>query len=119
MILHGEMYDDAYAEALRIAEERGLTFVHPFDDLEVIAGQGTVALEFLTDAPEIEILIVPIGGGGLISGIGIAAKAMKPDIEIVGVQAELYPSMYAKFARQACPAPATRWRRESRSRRRA
>ncbi|HEY5710747.1 MAG TPA: threonine ammonia-lyase [Allosphingosinicella sp.] len=103
VILHGEMYDDAYTEALRIAEERGLTFVHPFDDLEVIAGQGTVALEFLTDAPNLEIMVVPIGGGGLISGIGIAAKAMKPDIEIVGVQAELYPSMYAKFSRQALP----------------
>jgi threonine dehydratase len=103
VILHGEMYDDAYAEALRIAEERGLTFVHPFDDLEVIAGQGTVGIEFLTDAPNLDVLIVPIGGGGLISGIGIAAKAMKPDIEIVGVQAELYPSMYAKFSRQALP----------------
>jgi threonine dehydratase len=103
VILHGEMYDDAYAEALRIAEERGLTFVHPFDDLEVIAGQGTVALEFLTDAPNLEVLVVPIGGGGLISGIGIAAKAMKPDIEIIGVQAELYPSMYAKFSRQSLP----------------
>jgi threonine dehydratase len=97
------MYDDAYAEALRIAEARDLTFVHPFDDFEVIAGQGTVALEFLTDAPNLDVLVVPIGGGGLISGIGIAARAMKPDIEIIGVQAELYPSMYAKFSRQVLP----------------
>ena len=103
VILHGEMYDDAHAEALRIAEARGLTFVHPFDDFEIIAGQGTVGLEFLTDAPDLDVLVVPIGGGGLISGVGIAAKAMKPDIELIGVQAELYPSMYAKFARQNLP----------------
>ena len=103
VVLHGEIFDEAYAEALRLAEGRGLTFVHPFDDLEVIAGQGTVALEFLADAPDIDTLFVPIGGGGLISGVGIAAKALRPNIQIVGVQAELYPSMYAKFARQTLP----------------
>jgi threonine dehydratase len=103
VILSGEMFDDAYAEALRLADERGLTFVHPFDDLDVIAGQGTVALELLADAPDVDTLIVPIGGGGLISGIGIAAKGLKPGIEMIGVQAELYPSMYAKFAGQALP----------------
>ena len=103
VVLHGEIFDEAYAEALRLAESRGLTFIHPFDDLEVIAGQGTVALEFLEDAPEIDTLFVPIGGGGLISGVGVAAKALRPDIQIVGVQAELYPSMYAKFARQTLP----------------
>jgi threonine dehydratase len=103
VILHGEMFDDAYAEARRLSEERGLTFVHPFDDFEVMAGQGTVALELLADAPDLDVLIVPIGGGGLISGIGVAAKALKPGIELIGVQAELYPSMYAKFARQTLP----------------
>jgi threonine dehydratase len=103
VILHGELFDEAYAEALRIAEERELTFVHPFDDLEIIAGQGTVALELLADAPEIDTLLVPIGGGGLISGIGVAAKALKPGIALIGVQAELYPSMYAKFARSNLP----------------
>jgi threonine dehydratase len=103
VILHGAMFDDAYAEALRLSEERGLTFVHPFDDLEVMAGQGTVALELLADAPDVDILLVPIGGGGLISGIGVAAKALKPGITLIGVQAELYPSMYAKFARQTLP----------------
>jgi len=103
VILHGEMFDDAQAEALRIAEDRGLTFVHPFDDLHVIAGQGTVALEMLEDAPAIDMLAVPIGGGGLIAGVGAAARALKPDIGLVGVQAELYPSMYAKFARQTLP----------------
>jgi threonine dehydratase len=101
--LYGEMFDDAYAEALRIASERDLTFVHPFDDLDVIAGQGTVALELLADAPDIDTLIIPIGGGGLISGIATAARALKPDIQMVGVQAELYPSMYAKFTRSNLP----------------
>ncbi|TMJ17141.1 MAG: threonine ammonia-lyase [Alphaproteobacteria bacterium] len=94
IVLHGEMFDEAYQEALRLAEERQLTFVHPFDDAEIIAGQGTVALEMLADAPEIDTLVVPIGGGGLISGVGTAAKALRPDIAIVGVQAELYPSTY-------------------------
>lgn len=103
VILHGELYDEAYAEALRLADERGLTFVHPFDDFEVMAGQGTVALEMLADAPGIDMLVVPIGGGGLIAGIGTAAKAIKPGIELIGVQAELYPSMYAKFARTEMP----------------
>jgi threonine dehydratase len=103
VILHGEIYDEAYAEALRVAEERALTFVHPFDDFEVMAGQGTVGLELLADAPEIDTLVVPIGGGGLISGIGVAAKGLRPQIELVGVQAELYPSMYAKFSRQQLP----------------
>ena len=96
IVLHGELFDEAYAHALKLAEERGLTFVHPFDDPEIIAGQGTVALEMIEDAPEIDTLVVPIGGGGLISGVGTAAKAMKPDIELVGVQAQLYPSMYCK-----------------------
>ncbi|HEX8639536.1 MAG TPA: threonine ammonia-lyase [Allosphingosinicella sp.] len=103
VVLHGSVFDEAYAEALRLAEERGLTFIHPFDDLEVMAGQGTVALELLADAPDIDMLVVPIGGGGLIAGIGAAAKALRPDIEIVGVQPELYPSMYAKFSRQNLP----------------
>src|SRR3954469_11097462 len=80
IVLHGEMYDEAYQEALRLAEERQLTFVHPFDDAEIIAGQGTVALEMLADAPGIDTLVVPIGGGGLISGVGTAAKALRPDI---------------------------------------
>jgi threonine dehydratase len=103
VILHGEGYDEAYSEALRVAGERELTFVHPFDDFEVMAGQGTVGLELLADAPQVDTLVVPIGGGGLISGIAVAAKAIKPGIELVGVQAELYPSMYAKFSRQQLP----------------
>ncbi len=103
VILHGEMFDDAYSHALQVAEERDLTFVHPFDDPEIMAGQGTVALELLEDAPEIETLLIPIGGGGLISGIATAAKAIKPGIEVVGVQAELYPSMYCKITGNHLP----------------
>lgn len=101
IVLHGEIFDEAYAHALELAEQGGMTFVHPFDDFDIIAGQGTVGLEMLSDAPELDTLVVPIGGGGLIAGVGTAAKAMKPDIAVVGVQASLYPSMYAKFARQS------------------
>jgi threonine dehydratase len=103
IILHGEMYDEAYAEARRLEAERGLTFVHPFDDPEIIAGQGTVALELLEDAPEIDTLVVPIGGGGLISGVGTAAKALRPDVALVGVQARLYPSMYCSISGEDLP----------------
>ena len=103
IVLHGDMFDEAYAEACRLSEEHDLTFVHPFDDAEIIAGQGTVALELLEDAPEIDTLIVPIGGGGLISGVGTAAKALRPDIELVGVQAELYPSMYCEISGEELP----------------
>lgn len=95
VILEGETFDAAYAHARRLEEERGLTFVHPFDHPHIIAGQGTVALELLADAPEIDTLVIPIGGGGLFSGMGTAARGIRPDIELVGVQAELYPSMYA------------------------
>jgi threonine dehydratase len=95
VILEGETFDAAYAHARQLEVERGLTFVHPFDHPHIIAGQGTVALEMLADAPGIDTLVVPIGGGGLFSGMGTAARGLKPGIELVGVQAELYPSMYA------------------------
>jgi threonine dehydratase len=103
IVLHGELFDESFAEAVRIADQRGLAIVHPFDDFEVMAGQGTAALELLADAPEVDLLVVPLGGGGLIAGVGTAAKALKPGIEVVGVQAELYPSMYARFTRQSLP----------------
>jgi threonine dehydratase len=103
IVLEGELFDEAYAHALQLGKERGLTFVHPFDDAQIIAGQGTVALEMLEDAPEIETLVVPVGGGGLISGVGIAAKALKPGIELIGVQAELYPSMYCRITGKDLP----------------
>ena len=93
VILTGERYDDAYAQALELEAKEGLEFVHPFDDPQIIAGAGTVALEMLADAPGLEMLSVPIGGGGLISGMATAAKAIDPKIEVIGVEAELYPSM--------------------------
>jgi len=94
VILHGEKFEDAYAHARELEQAQGLTFVHPFDEPDIIAGQGTIALEMLEDAPDIDTLIVPIGGGGLISGMATAARALRPDMMIVGVQAALYPSMY-------------------------
>jgi threonine dehydratase len=103
IVLHGETFDEAYGHALVLSRNRGLTFIHPFDDPEVIAGQGTLALEMLADAPEIEILAVPVGGGGLLSGVGIAARGVRSDIELVGVQAELYPSMYSRLSGHNLP----------------
>lgn len=94
VVLHGEMFDEAKARALDLAGARGLQFVHPYDDEHVIAGQGTIALEMLAAHPALEILVVPVGGGGLISGIAVAAKSMKPDIAVLGVQTRAFPSMY-------------------------
>ncbi|MGA7713673.1 MAG: threonine ammonia-lyase [Rhizomicrobium sp.] len=94
VVLDGTTLSDSFARAQTIAAEEDLVFVHPYDDLKVIAGQGTVALEMLADAPALEALVVPIGGGGLISGISIAARALSPAIEIYGVQTRAYPSMY-------------------------
>ena len=95
VVLFGETFDDAYEHARQLEAEQELTFVHPFDDPNVAAGQGTVALEMLESIPSLDMLVVPIGGGGLLSGMGTAARALKPDIGLIGVQAELYPSMYA------------------------
>lgn len=97
VVLEGETFDDAYAHACELKEERGLTFIHPFDDPHVAAGQGTVALEMLEVVPDLDCLVTPIGGGGLISGMATVARAIAPDVEIVGVQAGLYPSMFAKL----------------------
>ena len=97
VVLEGETFDEAYAHARKLEGELGLTFVHPFDDPHVAAGQGTVALEMMEDAPEIDTLVVPIGGGGLLSGMGTAARGIKPDIKLIGVQAALFPSMFAKL----------------------
>jgi threonine dehydratase len=93
VILAGENFDEARTRALQVKEERRLTLVHPYDDAKVIAGQGTIALEMLEAAPQLDALIVPIGGGGMISGMAVAAKAIEPGIEIVGVQTERFPSM--------------------------
>jgi threonine dehydratase len=96
IVLEGDTFDDAYAHALKLRDERDLVFVHPFNDVDVIIGQGTAALEMLEDAPDLDVLVVPIGGGGLIAGMAIAAKAIKPAIRIVGVEAAMYPSFDAK-----------------------
>ena len=93
VVLHGERFDDAFARAREMEAAEGFTFVHPFDQPSIIAGQGTVALEMLEDAPEIDTLVVPVGGGGLLAGMGVAARGLKPDIDLVGVESELYPSM--------------------------
>ena len=103
IILHGDNVDEALAYARDLADAQGLTIVHPFDDPQIVAGQGTVALEMLEDAPEIDTLIVPIGGGGLISGCATVAKAMG-DIDVIGVEAELYPPMYNLMKGTALPA---------------
>jgi threonine dehydratase len=97
VVLHGDKLEEAAEHAKALAASRGFVFVHPYDDPLVMAGQGTVALEMLEDAPGLDTLVVPIGGGGLISGMAVAAKGVDPAIEIVGVQAELYPSMHAKL----------------------
>jgi threonine dehydratase len=93
VILEGADLAQANAVARTIAAQRNLTFIHPYDDAKVIAGQGTIALEMLEDSPQLDTLVVPVGGGGLVSGVSIAAKAIKPGIEIFGVQTDLYPAM--------------------------
>ena len=88
------VYDDAYAKAVELRDEKGYTFVHPFDDEKVIAGQGTIGLEIIEDMPDVEAVIVPIGGGGLIAGVAFAIKSLRPDVKVYGVQSEGAPSMY-------------------------
>jgi threonine dehydratase len=94
VVLHGETITEAQARAEELQTRQGLVFIHPYDDPRIIAGQGTIAIEMLEERPDLDCLIVPIGGGGLISGNAIAAKAINPGIDVVGVEAELYPSMW-------------------------
>jgi threonine dehydratase len=103
VVLHGETLLDSAAKAQEIAQVRNLVFVHPYDDAAIMAGQGTIALEMLTDMPDLDVLVVPIGGGGLISGIAIAARAMRPDIQIIGVEAALYPAFHNIISNDALP----------------
>src|ERR1700676_2219449 len=99
----GATLEEAASLATEHGRTEGLTFIHPYDDPLIIAGQGTIALEMLASVPDLEVLLVPIGGGGLISGIAVAAKTLKPGIEIIGVQAALYPSMYNLVKGQQLP----------------
>ncbi len=94
IVLEGDTFDDARAAGLALATERGLTLVHPYDDLAVMAGQGTIGLEMLAQQPAIDTLVVAIGGGGLISGVATAARAIRPDIQIIGVQTERFPAAW-------------------------
>ncbi|WP_294330088.1 threonine ammonia-lyase [uncultured Sphingomonas sp.] len=103
VVLHGETFDAAYAHSRELEAEKGYTFIHPFDDPRVIAGQGTATLELLEDVPGIDTLVIPIGGGGLISGASVVAKAQDRPIEVLGVQAELYPSMYNRVHHTEMP----------------
>lgn len=94
------VYDDAYAKAMELKEEMGYTFIHPFDDIDVIAGQGTIGLEILDQLPKVDAVIVPIGGGGLISGVAFAIKSLRPECKVYGVQSEGAPSMYNSLRKE-------------------
>lgn len=96
-ILDGATYDDAHTAAIALAAERQLTYVHAFDDPDVIAGQGTLALELLADQPDLDAILVPVGGGGLISGVAVVAKALRPNLRVIGVQATGSPAMAESF----------------------
>ncbi len=103
VVLEGETFDEAFAFASSMEKQLGLTFIHPFDDPLVAAGQGTVVLEMLEDCPELDMLVIPVGGGGLASGMGTAARGIKPDIGLIAVEAELCPSMYNRLKGTAEP----------------
>jgi len=104
VVLHADTFDEASDYAVTYGRDRQMVFVHPFNDVEVMAGQGTIALEMLETAPDLEVLPVPIGGGGLISGVAVAAKAIKPDIRIVGLEPAMYPSFVARMNGQTAVA---------------
>lgn len=94
VVLVPGVYDDAYAEAVRLRDEKGLTFIHPFDDYDIMAGQGTIGLEILDQLPDVDVVLVPVGGGGLISGVAYAIKQLKPECRVIGVEAAGAPSMH-------------------------
>jgi threonine dehydratase len=97
VILHGDVYDDACAYALKLAEEKGYTFVHPFDDLEVATGQGSIAMEIVQELPTVDYILAPVGGGGLITGVSTLAKMLNPKIKVIGVEPKAVASMTAAF----------------------
>lgn len=97
VVLHGECYDDAYNKAIEIVEKEGATFIHPYDDLEVMAGQGTIGFEILKDLPTVDMVLVPAGGGGLLAGVAACIKQINPRVKIIGVQAEGAPAINLTF----------------------
>ena len=101
VVLTGDTLDASAVEAREIAEQENLTFVHPYDDPRIVAGQGTIGFEMLEDEPDLDAILVPIGGGGIISGIATAVKSVKPELQMIGVQAELFPSMYQAIHNQS------------------
>ncbi|HUR89700.1 MAG TPA: threonine ammonia-lyase [Ramlibacter sp.] len=103
VILHGDTLDESRSHALKMAAEQNLTFVHPYDDEAIVAGQGTVGLEMLEAVPDLDTLVIAVGGGGLISGVAIAAKAIKPAIEVIGVQALRFPNMFNAVKHESLP----------------
>jgi threonine dehydratase len=103
IILHGDSLDEARNHALKLSDEQGLTFVHPYDDEAIVAGQGTVGVEMLEAVPGLDVLVVAVGGGGLISGIAVAAKALKPGIEVIGVQTLRFPNMFNAVKHETLP----------------
>jgi threonine dehydratase len=105
VLLEGDSIDSSAVFAREVAQREGLIFVHPYDDEKIVAGQGTIGLELFADAPQLDTVIVPIGGGGILAGIATALKALKPAVDMIGVEAALYPSMH--HAVQDC---AGQWR---------
>lgn len=103
IVLHGDTLDEARAHALTLAAQQQLVFVHPYDDPDIVAGQGTVGLEMLQEVPDLDTLVVAVGGGGLIAGMATAAKAIQPDMEIIGVQATRFPAMFNVFKGSQLP----------------
>lgn len=97
VVLHGTVYDDAYEQARRLAEQRRLTLIHPFDDAQVVAGQGTVGLEIAAELADAQVVVVPVGGGGLIAGVGLACRALCPGVRVIGVAAARAPGMHASW----------------------
>lgn len=100
VVLYGNSFDESVGETMRMAQEKGMTFIHPFDDEAVVAGQGTLGLEMLEQRPDLDVIVVPIGGGGLIAGVATAVKGVKPEIEVVGAQCEAYDAVKARRERR-------------------
>ncbi len=99
VVLHGRIWDEANEKALELVEKKGYTYIHPFDDPDLIAGQGTMGLEIVEQFPEVELVVAPIGGGGLISGVSMAVKAVKPSVRVIGVESSGAPAMQRSVAR--------------------